>query len=47
MSELDWFAVLWLGAAVAYLTVIGTTEADPEDPDRQEAGGAGDAGTHD
>lgn len=42
MTQLDWFALLWLGAAAAYLAV---TEADPEDPVRQEAGGAGEAGT--
>lgn len=44
MSELDWFAVLWVGAAIAYLTVLGK-ERHLVERDVEEADGVGDAGT--
>ncbi len=44
MTQLDWFALLWVGGAIAYLTLL-VKETAAVDGQPEEAGGAGDAGT--
>jgi len=44
MSDLDWFCLLWVGGAIAYLTVL-VKERHPVERDAEEADGVGMAGT--
>lgn len=44
MTDLDWFCLLWVGAAVAYLTVL-FKERRLVERDAEEAAGGGSAGT--
>lgn len=44
MTDLDWFCLLWVGGAVAYLTVL-VQEKSRGDRELEEADGVGDART--
>lgn len=44
MTDLDWFCLLWVGGAIAYLTVL-VKERHLVERDAEEADGVGDART--
>lgn len=44
MTDLDWFCLLWVGGAVAYLTLL-VKDSHLVERDAEEADGVGDART--